>query len=206
MRAGRRVIVAVGLAWPLIYDAVPEDERPWVGSTETNRQMELIFGYNTANRFQSDPNSRTGSADAPGFGWFYGRASGGQIGWLMPLAAVGAVAAWQGRPRIPLDQRQANLLLWIAWAVPQLVFFALAEFTHNYYMVMLAPAVAALSGIGVIALWDRYRAGRLARLAGSAGHRADPADPVQDHRPSPRLARPAPAGDDCAHRPGACLS
>jgi 4-amino-4-deoxy-L-arabinose transferase-like glycosyltransferase len=149
------ILVVVGLAWPVIYDAVPEDERPWVGSTETNRQMELIFSYNTANRFQSDPTSRTGAARAPGFDWFYGRESGGQIGWLLPLAAVGAVAAWRGRPRLPLDRPKTNLLLWIAWAVPQLIFFALAEFIHSYYLVMLAPAVAALSGIGVVALRDR---------------------------------------------------
>lgn len=153
------VVLTVGLAWALVYDAVPAEQRPWVGSTETNRQTELIFGYNAANRFQTDPNPRIGAARAPGFGWFYGRESGGQIGWLVPLAALGAVAAWRGRPRLPLEGRQMNLVLWIAWAVPQVVFFALAEFTHNYYLVMLAPAIAALSGAGAVALWERFREG-----------------------------------------------
>ncbi len=37
----------------------------------------------------------------------------GQIGWLLPLAVVGLVAAgWQRRPRLPLDRRHAALVMW----------------------------------------------------------------------------------------------
>ncbi len=37
----------------------------------------------------------------------------GQIGWLLPLAVVGLVAAgWQRRPRLPLDRRHADLVMW----------------------------------------------------------------------------------------------
>lgn len=153
------IVIGVGLAWPLVYDAVGEDQRPWVGSTETNRQRELIFGYNTAKRFQTEPSQGSVTTQAPGFDWIWEREYGAQIGWLIPFAALGTVAAWRGRPQIPLDRRQANLLLWSAWAVPQIIFFALAEFTHSYYLVMLAPAVAALTGIGGIALGGRYRSG-----------------------------------------------
>src|ERR687894_3001307 len=40
----------------------------------------------------------------------------GQIGWLLPLAVVGLVAAsWQRRPRLPLDRRQASLVMWGTW-------------------------------------------------------------------------------------------
>ncbi|RIK42272.1 MAG: hypothetical protein DCC58_11265 [Chloroflexi bacterium] len=153
------LLVALGLVWPLVYDSVPAAERPWVGSSTTNSQFDLIFRYNAANRFQNEPSIRTGPSRAQGFGWFYGLMSGGQIGWLVPLATFGAVAAWRGRPTLPLGRQHANLVLWVSWVLPQYVFFSLAEFVHNYYLVMLAPAVSALGGIGAVALYARFREG-----------------------------------------------
>jgi 4-amino-4-deoxy-L-arabinose transferase-like glycosyltransferase len=82
----------------------------------------------------------------------------GQIGWLLPLAVVGLLAAsWQRRPRLPLDRRQGSLVLWGMWLLTMVVFFSIAGMFHRYYLVMLAPAIAALVGIGVVALWKDYR-------------------------------------------------
>jgi 4-amino-4-deoxy-L-arabinose transferase-like glycosyltransferase len=82
----------------------------------------------------------------------------GQIGWLLPLAVVGLLAAsWQNRPRLPLDRRQGALVLWGMWLLTQGVFFSIAGMFHRYYLVMLAPAVAALVGAGIVALWSDYR-------------------------------------------------
>lgn len=89
----------------------------------------------------------------------------GQIGWLLPLAALGLLAAaCQTRLRLPLDQRHQALLLWSAWLLPQMVFFSVASLFHRYYLAMMAPAIAALVGAGVIAMWDDYR-----QKGGSAG-------------------------------------
>jgi 4-amino-4-deoxy-L-arabinose transferase-like glycosyltransferase len=38
-----------------------------------------------------------------------------------------------------------------------MVFFSVAGMIHRYYLVMLAPPIAALVGIGAVALWDHYR-------------------------------------------------
>ena len=94
----------------------------------------------------------------------------GQIGWLLPLALLGLVAAgWQTplrapssdasgayRSWLPSRQHQA-LLLWGMWLLTQAVFFSVANFWHRYYLVMLTPAIAALAGAGVVALWQDYR-------------------------------------------------
>lgn len=81
----------------------------------------------------------------------------GQAGWLLPLAVVGLLAAgWQKRPRLPLDIRQQSLVLWGTWLLTTAAFFSVAGFFHRYYLVMLAPAVAALVGAGVAALWSDY--------------------------------------------------
>src|SRR5207253_4145927 len=85
---------------------------------------------------------------------------GGQIAWLLPLAAFGLLAAaLQERRAWPLGRRHQALLLWSVWLLPQLVFFSVANLFHRYYLVMLAPAIAALVGVGVVALWTGFRAG-----------------------------------------------
>ena len=82
----------------------------------------------------------------------------GQISWLLPLAGLGLLAAaWQTRLRFPFDRRHRNLLLWAVWLLPMVVFFSIANLFHRYYLEMLAPAIAALVGAGVVALWEDYR-------------------------------------------------
>jgi 4-amino-4-deoxy-L-arabinose transferase-like glycosyltransferase len=82
----------------------------------------------------------------------------GQIGWLLPLAVVGlVVAGWQRRPRLPLGSRHATLVMWGTWLVTAAAYFSVSGLGHRHYLVMLAPAVAALAGIGAVALWKDYR-------------------------------------------------
>jgi 4-amino-4-deoxy-L-arabinose transferase-like glycosyltransferase len=90
---------------------------------------------------------------------------GSQIGWLLPLAAIGFfVAAWQTRRRWPrrgtplwVPSQQSALVLWGTWLLTTDAFFTIAGFYHTYYLVMVAPAIAALSGIGIVSLWQTYR-------------------------------------------------
>lgn len=57
------------------------------------------------------------------------------------------------------DGRRAALILWGGWLlVTGLTFSFMAGIFHQYYTVALAPAVAALVGIGAVQLWrDRHR-------------------------------------------------
>src|SRR6266516_5954962 len=83
---------------------------------------------------------------------------GGQIVWLLPLAILGAVAlAWQRRPRLQSDRQQQSLVLWGAWLLTMGTFFSVAGFFHQYYMTEMAPAIAALFGIGLVTMWQDYR-------------------------------------------------
>ncbi len=92
----------------------------------------------------------------------FNSALGGQVSWLLPLALLGLVAAsWRTRlrirPHLTLDRRQQSLVLWGVWLFTGAAFFSVAGFFHTYYMVTLAPSIAALAGIGVVALWRDYR-------------------------------------------------
>lgn len=81
-----------------------------------------------------------------------------QVGWLLPLALIGLVfdAAWTGFPARP-SSAQRELLLWAGWALCYAAVYSSAGgIFHAYYLATLAPALAALAGVGVVALWRRY--------------------------------------------------
>ncbi len=83
-----------------------------------------------------------------------------QIVWILPLALLGLLAlAWQSRPRFQMDLRQKSMILWGAWLLTTAIFFSVAGFVHQYYMTEMAPAIAAMFGIGLVTMWQDYRRG-----------------------------------------------
>ncbi len=83
---------------------------------------------------------------------------GGQVSWLLPLAIIGMLAlAWQTRIRFPLNRQLQALILWGMWLLTMGIFFSVASFIHTYYLVIIAPAISALAGIGLVLLWQDYR-------------------------------------------------
>ncbi|MBE3570264.1 MAG: glycosyltransferase family 39 protein [Bacillales bacterium] len=44
------VLLVVSLSWAAIVDMVPKDERPYIGSSQTNSVLELALGYNGISR------------------------------------------------------------------------------------------------------------------------------------------------------------
>ncbi len=180
------VLLVVSLSWATAVDLTPANQRPYVGSSDNNSEYNLIFGYNGLNRLLSGSWSflglhgrnfgRPAAPSAPtrntgtrfGFGAGENGASGplrlinqqlgGQSGWLLLLALIGIVAAgWQLRPRLPFERHHASLLFWGVWLLTGAGFFSVAGFFHSYYLVMMAPPIAALSGIGLAAMWHDYR-------------------------------------------------
>ena len=115
---------------------------------------------------QQPPSGGSGSAgglfdiETPGPLRLFIQPLAGQIAWLLPFALLGAVAlAWQRRPRLQSDRKQQSLLLWGMWLLTMGIFFSVASFFHQYYFTVMAPAIAALFGIGVVTMWQDYRRG-----------------------------------------------
>ena len=92
---------------------------------------------------------------------FFGGELAEQWSWLFPLALFGLLAAVLAlRRRLPIEPRGQAIMLWVGWLVTYGVVFSMAEgIFHPYYLIMLAPAAAALVGIGVAALWTAYHKG-----------------------------------------------
>jgi 4-amino-4-deoxy-L-arabinose transferase-like glycosyltransferase len=78
----------------------------------------------------------------------------GQVAWLLPLAFAGAVLGAAAPWRRPLAPTHLALVLWFGWAFTYAaVYSAAGGFFHFYYLATMAPPLAALAGIGAVALW-----------------------------------------------------
>ena len=95
---------------------------------------------------------------------------GGQISWLLPAALISLAAMlWVSRRAVRTDRTRAAVLLWGGWVlVTGVVFSYMNGIIHPYYMVALAPGIAALVGIGAMALWQA-RLGPAGRIVTALG-------------------------------------
>ena len=95
---------------------------------------------------------------------------GGQISWLLPAALISLAALlWVSRRAVRTDRTRAAALLWGGWVlVTGVVFSYMNGIIHPYYMVALAPGIAALVGIGAMALWQT-RLGLAGRIVTAFG-------------------------------------
>jgi 4-amino-4-deoxy-L-arabinose transferase-like glycosyltransferase len=170
--AGLALLVSAGW-WVAVVELMPTSARPYIGGSQTNSVWELTFGYNGLGRLTGDevgsvtgpgggPAGAPGAAGGgPGSPWgqsgllrLFDTDNGGQISWLLPAAlimlAVGLALSWRDA------RRRAAYLLWGWWLVVTAATFSLmAGIFHPYYSVALAPAVAALVGMGTTQLWQR---------------------------------------------------
>lgn len=173
---GRRVrdgLLAVGAMvvaggwWVALVELVPASMRPYIGGSQNNSFLELTFGYNGLGRITGDETGSVGGGGggqggawgSTGVGRLLGSEIGGQIAWLIPAALVlGAATLWLLRRAPRTDVRRATVVVWGMWLVVTGVTFSLmAGIFHAYYTVALAPAVAALVGIGGWMLWRQRR-------------------------------------------------
>jgi len=169
--AGAGILVGGGW-WVLIAEVVPAADRPYFGGSTNNNILQLAIGYNGLGRLTG---SETGSIGGRGGGGGFGGATGitrlfssefgGQISWLLPAALICLAAMlWVSRRAARTDRTRAAALLWGGWLVcTALVFSYMSGIIHPYYMVALAPAIAAAVGVGAMTLWER-RLGWLGRV------------------------------------------
>jgi 4-amino-4-deoxy-L-arabinose transferase-like glycosyltransferase len=171
-------VLAVSFAWIIAVDLTPPGDRPFVSDSGSNSELSLAMGYNGFGRLATGIMSHLPAIPflhvkidltiVPAISVEIGNPSalrlfqpaiGGQASWLLPLALVGLIAGVRGtRLRLPVPREHVALLFWATWLLTLGIFFSIARFYHLYYLSILAPAVSALAGIGLVALWNEYRA------------------------------------------------
>jgi 4-amino-4-deoxy-L-arabinose transferase-like glycosyltransferase len=123
-----------------------------------------------------------GMRSGGGWGKLAGSEFGPQIGWLIPLAALSMICGllWcrrddgTGTPEAGTPEagkpaaskpaaskhRAGGFAMWGVWLVSYgFVFSAMKMIPHTAYVASLAPAIAALSGAGIVMLWREYAEG-----------------------------------------------
>lgn len=195
---GTVVLLVVSLSWAVIVDLVPAGNRPFVGSSTNNTEMELIIGHNGLQRIglggkntgrgqwqqgtlknesktktQTKPQQRPTNSQLGQYGMgttskasilrlFSKNDMSDQISWLLPLALIGfLVAAVEEKFKIPFDnKRKLSLVLWSMWLLSEFIYFSFSgSITHTYYLTTMAPSIAALVGIGLVAMWKLFKLG-----------------------------------------------
>jgi 4-amino-4-deoxy-L-arabinose transferase-like glycosyltransferase len=166
LAGGALAMVAAGGWWVTIVELLPASSRPYIGGSQDNSLWNLMFGYNGFGRLTGSEAGSVGGGGQAGSrwgvtGWFrmLNNEYGGQIGWLLPAAAVLLVAALViTRTARRTIRTRAALLLWGGWLVVTAATFSLGQgIIHPYYSVALAPAIGAIVGIGATLLWARRR-------------------------------------------------
>ena len=135
------MIISLGW-WVALVELVPESWRPYVGGSDNNSVLGLIFGDHGLNRMLEG-------------------VSGGMIAWLIPAALLLGTFALIIRRRAPrTDGVRAAIMVWGGTLlVTGLSFLLMAGASDDGYdPVALAPATAALVAIGGQVLWVRRRA------------------------------------------------
>ena len=170
--AGAAALLVASGWWVAIDLLTPAGDRPYVGGSTDNSILNLTFSYNGLGRLTGEggPGGGGGFGGATGLTRLFQADMGGQIAWLLPAALIAlAVMLWVSRRAARTDRTRAAALLWGGWLlVTALVFSFMSGIIHPYYTVALAPAIAALVGIGASGLW-RIRHTLLARAALFAG-------------------------------------
>ncbi len=168
------VLVVASGWWVAIVQLVPAADRPYVGGSQNNSILNLIFGYNGLGRISGNETGSVGGRVVAGSSMWgptgidrlFLSSMGGQISWFIPAVVILVVAClWLTRRAPRTDHTRAALVLFGGWFLVTAVVFSYAQgIIHPYYNVALAPPIGALIGIGTVTLWhERHR--HWARLA-----------------------------------------
>ena len=170
------MFVAAGW-WVAIVELTPKSARPYIGGSQNNSVLNLIFGYNGFGRLTGH---ESGSVGGRRLGGRWGQTGllrmfnsnfGGQASWLIPTAlvllVVGLVATAK---RHRTDRTRAALLLWGGWLVFTALTFSLGRgIIHGYYAVALTPGIGGTISVGGALLWSaRDRLWSRISMAGAA--------------------------------------
>ncbi|MGW3347523.1 glycosyltransferase family 39 protein [Nonomuraea rubra] len=161
------VLVVSSAWWMVITDLWPAESRPYIGGSTDNTVWDLVIGYNGLGRVFGQGRGGGGGGGfggEAGAGRLFNDILAGQISWLLPFCVVALGFAVLPRVRRRFaggGPTAAAWLVWGGWLVVHYVVFSFSSGTfHPYYTTAMAPAVAALAGMGGVVMWRAYRRSR----------------------------------------------
>lgn len=160
------VLVVSSGWWVAVVQLWPASSRPYVGGSQTNSELELIFGYNGFGRLTGNEtgsvigraiNTAVSAWGPTGWNRLFNSEFGGQASWLIPAAfVVMAAGLWFLRGAARTDMARTAIVLWGGWLLVTGAVFSFAQgIIHPYYTIALAPPIGSLVGAGSVILWRR---------------------------------------------------
>jgi 4-amino-4-deoxy-L-arabinose transferase-like glycosyltransferase len=162
------VTAAVSLAWMTAVTLTPGSDRPYVDGSHHNSIYQQVFVYNGFGRFGDQTPLQLlahqslgiNLVQTPAAAW--NRLLQGDLGrdtaWLLPAALL--IAVWG----LVAGRHRACFVLWGVWLITLTVVFSLTATLNAYYTAALSPAIGAIIGAGLAALWADRRALRHRRI------------------------------------------
>jgi 4-amino-4-deoxy-L-arabinose transferase-like glycosyltransferase len=160
------LVVSAGW-WVLAVQLTPAGARPYIGGSTDNTVLDLALGYNGINRLLGHHRAGRPSGGWGGSSPMFGGRTGlhrlftgemaDEISWLIFVASfVVAFGAYLALRHALNRGELCALLMWGTWLlVTAVVLSSMGGVIHPYYTVTLAPAIAALVGIGAVWSWRR---------------------------------------------------
>ncbi len=131
------VVLAVSSTWIVITLLTPPADRPYIDATTDNNPLTMVFGYNAAGRLHGGNGWRTLLSEHTFV----------QIGWMYPICLLAVVVG------LLWTRQRSGFAMWGLWLAVHLAAFGFGQFRHAYYVIVLAPAVAALTDAGLVLFW-----------------------------------------------------
>ena len=130
--------------------------------------MGTVTGAGPGNARGGGMGDETGS---PGITRLFSEGLAGQLSWLLPFALIGLLALWRRPAALSFkgledaglfSEKGLVLMAMGLWLLPGLLYFSFTTgFWHTYYLATIAPPLAALAGIGAVAMYEEYIRGSM---------------------------------------------
>jgi 4-amino-4-deoxy-L-arabinose transferase-like glycosyltransferase len=166
------MLAAVSLSWAIAVDAIPADQRPYIGTSGDNSVIGLMLGHNGEKAFVGSTDAASSMGEgAPGLLRFFTYELFTPFSWLLPFAMIGLFAWWRRPTSFSLtglresglfSEPGLTLLVLCLWLLPGLLYFSSTSGSwESYYLATIAPPLAGLVGIGTVAMYREYRSNRV---------------------------------------------
>ncbi|MDO4909880.1 MAG: glycosyltransferase family 39 protein [Corynebacterium sp.] len=153
------VTLFCSLFYIIVALLVPASHRPWIDGSTSNNAFITVFVYNLLGRYDD------GETQAHVSGWRYliSPDQASQAGWFYFAALLGLIAVlWLYYKKQVSGTILASSVMAAIWVAVYWIAFSSGQVNHNYYVVILAPALVILSINGaMVSLRDHSWFGRI---------------------------------------------
>ncbi len=150
------ILCFVSSIWMVVVKITPPQQRPFIGGSMNNDPFNLALYYNGLDRIVGNTQlealqvSNPAEIGNPGLLRLFTKELNGQITWFIPISLLSGFYLYSLYRK--KDCSPAGFWLVIVfgiWLITCILFFSFGSFFHRHYLVMLAPPIAILSGIGI---------------------------------------------------------